>query len=121
MIRTFLICSIGRLFSRADTLIGALAMFKLMFTKFFDVSYLNRELLASLGLDLPNWILVFVGFILILYIDYLKEKKIDIRQEIASKNIIIRWMIYYILIMSILVFGLYGGAYDGSSFIYGRF
>ena len=121
MIRTFLICSIGRLFSRADTLIGALAMFKLMFTKFFDVSYLNRELLASLGLDLPNWILVFVVFILILYIDYLKEKKIDIRQEIASKNIIIRWVIYYILIMSILVFGLYGGAYDGSSFIYGRF
>ena len=121
MIRTFLICSIGRLFSRADTLIGALAMFKLMFTKFFDVSYLNRELLASLGLDLPNWILVFVGFILILYIDYLKEKKIDIRKEIASKNIIIRWVIYYILIMSILVFGLYGGAYDGSSFIYGRF
>lgn len=121
MIRTFIICSIGRLFSRADTLFVALSMFKLMFTKFFDVSYLNRELLANLGLNLPNWILLFVGFVLIMYLDYLKENKVDIRDSIANKHIVIRWMIYYILIISILVFGLYGGAYDASAFIYGAF
>ena len=121
MIRTFLICSIGRIFSRAADLPSAIGMYRSMFDRFFDVSYLNTEIFEALGLNVKNWILLLIMVLIVLYFDYLKEKGMDIRKQIGSKNIVIRWMLYYILIISILVFGLYGGNYDASSFIYGRF
>ena len=120
MIRTFLICSVGRIFSRAGNLSVALVMFKSLFIRLFDFK-IDQELLISLGLDYKNWILLIVMFAIVIFIDYLKEKQIDVRESIASKPIIFRWVIYYILIISILLFGLYGGGYDASTFIYGRF
>lgn len=121
MIRTFIICSIGRIFSRADNLSSALKMLRSMFDRFFDISYLNKDVFDALGLNVKNWILLLVMFIIVMFIDLLKEKGINIRENISEKNIFIRWMLYYMLIMSILIFGLYGGGYDGSFFIYGRF
>lgn len=121
MVRTFLICSMGRIFSRANDLCHAFNMYKSMTTKYFDLSYLNSELLSELGLNMKNWILLFITILIVLYFDYLKEKGINIRDEIGNKHIVIRWVLYYILILAILVFGLYGGAYDASAFIYGRF
>lgn len=121
IIRTFLICSIGRVISRSDDFIAALHIIRSVFRGFFDISYLNGELLAELGLNLKNWILLVIAILIVLYIDYLKEKGINVRESIAKKNIVIRWSLYLILVISILVFGLYGGEYDASSFIYGKF
>ena len=121
MVRTFLICSIGRLFSRANDLPSALAMFGSIFKGFFDFSFLNSEVFEALGLNYKNWILLIVMFAVVMYIDYLKEKGVNVREKISKQNIFFRWVLYYILIMSIMVFGLYGGSYDASSFIYGKF
>lgn len=121
MIRTFLICSVGRLFSRALSLGSAFTMFKLLFTKFFDLSYVNKELFDALGLNVKNWILLIIMFGIVMIVDYLKEEGINIRESISKKPIYVRWVLYYLLILSILVFGLYGGGYDASTFIYGRF
>jgi len=72
-------------------------------------------------LNYKNWILLIVMFAVVMYIDYLKEKGVNVREKISKQNIFFRWVLYYILIMSIMVFGLYGGSYDASSFIYGKF
>ena len=54
-----------------------------------------------------------------------KEKEIKSIQnqmnKIAEKKVVVRWAIYYILIFSILIFGIYGKGYNASSFIYGNF
>lgn len=120
MIRTFLICSTGRIFSRSNTLTAGLIMFKSLFTRLFDFR-IDEKLLSSLGLNYKNWILLVMMCLIVMVIDYLKEKEVDVRNEIASKPIVVRWVLYYILIISILLFGLYGGGYDASTFIYGRF
>ena len=119
--RTFIICSIGRIFSRSINLSAAFYTISSIFKKPFDFSYLNSELLSELGLDYKNWILLGIMIFIVLLIDYLKEKGIDIRKSIAQKNIAIRWALYIALIVAIMVFGLYGGEYDASSFIYGKF
>lgn len=51
-------------------------------------------------------------------ISVLKEKGINIRESIASKNIVIRWTLYYVLILVIIMFGYTGGV---QAFIYANF
>ena len=119
--RTFIIVSIGRIISRSNSLTDAIKMIKLIFYKTFDFSLFNIKTLVLLGLDKANWLLCLVAIIIILFIDYLKEKGIDIRKNIDNKNIVIRWCLYYLLIIAILVFGKYGPGYDAANFIYGNF
>ena len=48
----------------------------------------------------------------------LKEKGVSIRESIAKKNIVIRWGIWYALILLIIVFGYTGGV---QAFLYANF
>lgn len=121
ILRTFLICSIGRIISRSENVLSALQLIRSIFRGFFDISYITPELIAELGLNLKNWVLILIMIFIVMYIDYLKEKGIKIRESIDNKNIFIRWSLYFALVLSILVFGLYGGEYDASAFIYGKF
>ena len=52
------------------------------------------------------WMTVVI--VVIFIISLLKEKGIHIREKIATKNIAVRWSLYYALIISIIVFGTYG-------------
>lgn len=121
MIRTFMIVSIGRIFSRADNLSLSFIMLKSLFKNIFDLSDFNKTVFINLGLNMPEWILMIIMLLIVWYFDYLNYSGVKIRESIARKNIFIRWMLYYSLIIAILVFGLYGPGYDGSSFIYGQF
>ena len=121
ILRTFIIVSIGRLISRAATLDDAVKIFRLILHKTFDLSFFEVEHLSSLGINFREWILCFVVVIIILFVDYIKEKGIDIRSALANRNIVIRWAFYIALILALLIFGKYGPGYDASSFIYGNF
>ena len=121
MTRTFTIVTLLRFFCRAKTVHDAYRMIGLMFVRFFDLSYFNAETLTSLGINMREWILCLIVSIVILFADYLNEKGIVVRDAIAKKNIVIRWALYIILILAILVFGKYGPGYEASNFIYGSF
>ena len=49
--------------------------------------------------------------IIVFVISVLKEKKIDVREKIANYPIPLRWTIYYVLILIIIIFGAYGVGY----------
>lgn len=121
MIRTFILISLGRFFSRADSLKIALNMFRLMTIKWYDFSFVVDGSLLELGLDNANWIVLLFFIVVLFVVDYLHESGIQIREKIADQNIIFRWIIYYAAIISIMIFGIYGPGYDGTSFIYGKF
>ncbi|MBR2787796.1 MAG: MBOAT family protein [Erysipelotrichaceae bacterium] len=121
MFRTFVIVSIGRIISRSVTLKDGIEMLGSIFHKFFDLSFFSKEHLVSLGINGREWILCLIVIVIILFFDHLKEKGMDIRREIAGKNIVIRWTLYLLLLLSILIFGKYGPGYDAANFIYGKF
>ena len=107
IVRTTILVFIGELFFRANGLKAGFEMFGKMISNFTFNSIGNGKVL-SIGLDLQDFILIAVVVIIIFIIGILKEKDINIRESIASKKIVLRWAIYYTLIISIILFGTYG-------------
>jgi hypothetical protein len=47
--------------------------------------------------------------------------RFSIREKLAELDIISRWVVYFVAIFSILIFGVYGPEFDIKNFIYGAF
>lgn len=120
IIRTTILVFIGELFFRANGLRAGMEMFKEMITN-FSLELVKNGKLFKLGMDKADYIIVGITVILILVISILKEKKINIRESIEKKNIVIRWTLYYALIIMIVIFGAYGEAYLPVDPMYAQF
>lgn len=121
MIRTFILCSVGRFFSRAEGTFAAVFMMRMVLNSFFNVAFLVDGTLVELGLNTANWILLFIMIIAVFIVDLAHERGIRIRETIANQGIVFRWFVYYVALFIVLVFGMYGEAYDSASFIYQQF
>ena len=108
---------IGELFFRANGLRAGFAMMKRIFTNFT----LKPSEFMALQLDVHDYIILFVGVVVMFVVGLLKEKNINIREEISKKNIVVRWLIYYALILAIIIFGAYGTGYVPVDPIYADF
>lgn len=111
---------IGELFFRAPTLEVGFGMLKMMFTK-IHISTLWNGNLFKLGMDKKDFLIVFLALIVIFIVSILREKNINICESISKKNIGIRWLIYYALILAIIIFGAYGPGYIPVDPIYADF
>ena len=120
MIRTTLLCTIGRCFAHAATLSRALQMIKDMFSSFNPWVFFDGSL-YTLGLDRQNFTLMLLLIVLLLAVDILQERGVRIRETIARQNVVVRWAVYYAAIFVIIIFGIYGPGYDAASFIYQKF
>ena len=120
ILRTTLIVIIGRFFSRGNSLKDAFGMIKNMCTS-FNIKIFTDETLMNFGLDGKDWIVLIISIALMLYVDYLNEHGIKIRAKIAGSSLPVRWFVYYIAVLAVLIIGIYGVGYDASSFIYQNF
>ncbi len=117
MLRTFVIVVIGLTIFRADTLTKAFCYLKSIFVigKHQSITQMN------LGLTVPDILVLIVACIILFVVSFMQEKDIDIREKIKNENLLFRWFIYFFIIFSIIIFGIYGPGYDASSFIYASF
>lgn len=120
--RTFFLVMLGHIFFRAANVPDAIEMYKAIFTPFT----INGEWIASLGLSVENWIVFFLAFGLLVAVDVFKyrEKQEEaprlVLEAIAKKPAVISWLVFMLLFISVLIFGLYGLGYDSGAFIYAR-
>ncbi len=119
IIKTCLLVFIGELFFRANNLTSGLQMMKQIITNFTFKGF--NKTVITLGLDIKDFIIIGISLIFILIISILKEKKIEIRENLSKKHLVIRWLCYYALILSIIVFGAYGEGYVPVEPIYADF
>lgn len=110
IVRTTLFVFVGELFFRANGLRAGLAMFRKMITDFTLKSFKDGTYLA-VRLDKQDFLIVAVGVLLVFIISLMKEKGIQIREAVAAKPIVLRWALYYALILFVVVFGAYGIGY----------
>ena len=92
-------------------------MLKKIFTD-FSFSFAERR---TLGIDGADYLVLFLAIIAVFIISLLKEKKIDVIEEINNKKTPIKWAILYLLIFAIIIFGAYGSGYQPVDPIYADF
>lgn len=119
-LRTFFLVTMSRFVSRAKDVPDIVGLIKATFTNFNPWVFFDGSL-YKLGLDRPNFNLMLLSIAGLLIIDYMQEKGVRIRQSIAERNIVLRWCIYYIAVIVLVVLGMYGPGFDAASFIYERF
>lgn len=120
IIRTSCFVVIGEMFFRAETLSDGFGMVKKVVTDFtfptvreflgstFKISYGG---IASLG----------VALIFVFIISLLGEKGVNVRESLQKRNVVLRIILLYIMVMFILVFGAYGPDYIPVDPIYANF
>ena len=70
----------------------------------------------------PIGIFAIVAHIVILFaVDYQRKKGNDLPQSFQTLHVFLRWGIYLLLIVDILLFGIYGNEYNLAGFLYGGF
>ena len=119
-LRTYLLFAIGRTFTVAGGLAGCGLLWRQMFAEsrlwtLFDGS------LYTYGLDQKDFYVAAAGVILMLFVDFLHERGVAIRDRIGSQKLLIRWAFYYGALFSLLILGIYGPGFDAASFVYGAF
>lgn len=77
--------------------------------------------LAGMELGRFEWILLILGIVLIVGKDILNEKGICLRKWLKERSWPVRLLAYTALLSGIVIFGVYGGAYDTSGFLYTQF
>jgi len=126
ILRTFGLVCIGRTFGRALNLKDSLYMIYSIRTLFIPYGgkgfgILVDGSLLTLGLTENALFVLFIAILILLFVDIMNEKGVRVREVIERQNILFQWMILLGLIFSIIIFGVYGGDYSSSAFIYQQF
>ena len=117
VIFTFILVDFAWIFFRANSLKDAIYIIKNIFI--IDLNVFSDKSLHNLGLDEKDLYLSIL-LIIFLIIVQLYQKRMSIIDWILSKNIFLRWSIYFIAIYSIFTFGYYAQG-ESSQFIYFQF
>lgn len=117
MLRTSMIFTGGYLIS---TLVGLDGIRKYAGNIIKDLRITNclNGTLWSLGMNKLDYLIVFVGFILLVVVSVLQYKGKTVRKMIADLPGILRWVIYAVLIVVVLYYGVYGLQYGPKTFAY---
>ncbi|MDE6622586.1 MAG: MBOAT family protein [Lachnospiraceae bacterium] len=117
---TFCLVDFAWVFFRAESIGAAIAMIKSM-VHIGNISILGNGGLYDLGLSSKNFKILLLGIVVIIFADYMKYKGIKIREVILAQELWCRWLCYLAAFWFIFIFGVWGGSYDASSFIYFQF
>ena len=118
-ILTFFFVNLAWVFFRASSPQQALTIIKKSF-EFTPWIFTDNSLLAH-GLTRGDFNVAMIGIILLIVMDILNFRDIEIREKIVSQSIWYRWIIMIGAILAILIFGIWGAGYNASSFIYQQF
>ena len=117
---TFVLVDFAWVFFRADSIHSALSILKSMITVhnpwiLFDGSLYN------LGLSRANFGVMLFSIFILLAADYLKYKGIQVKAVLEKQELWFRWLFYVLAVDFVIIFGIWGNAYDAASFIYFQF
>lgn len=108
---TFVLTTAAWVFFKADTLSGALAVFRGM---------VSGPLWAYRSMSLDRWELLAaaVGLLVLFAVD-LSSLRFDLPGKWLSAPRGVRWVVLWGLLFACLIFGCWGAGYDAQSFLYG--
>ena len=118
--RTWIVVFVGELFFRAEGLRIGMQMFRSMFEG-FSFQQLQDGMWLKMGLDQADYLAISVGTAVVLIVGIIKETRGSGECCLSNLRLPIRWVLYYGLIFSVVVFGAYGIGYEPVDLIYAGF
>lgn len=119
VLRTFLLMSSLRILDCYRDVGVSFRMFGSMFTK-INIGELFNGSLLKLGLDVPDYIVLLIGVVLLTAFS-LVQRNGSVREKLFLKPAAVRYIIYVLLLFSIIILGAYGIGFDSNQFIYNQF
>jgi len=110
---TFILVNIGMLLFKSRTLSDAFAIFVSM-GKPANVAFFSL-------IEAPEFVVLVCALLLVLTVDILKEKNIQITKLIIEKPFIVRDLVIVVMVVAMVLFGVYGPGYAPADPIYGGF
>ncbi|MBR5826498.1 MAG: MBOAT family protein [Clostridia bacterium] len=118
--RTFILVSIGRIFSRATSLTASIEMLKNMFSEFNPWIFTDGTL-YTFGLQPRQMFMVFIVILTLVVVSIMQEKGMKIRETLDKQNMIFQWLVVIGAIVFVLIYGAYGTEFSAASFVYQQF
>jgi D-alanyl-lipoteichoic acid acyltransferase DltB (MBOAT superfamily) len=119
VVRTFLLMGSLRLFDCYRDVPLSFQMFFSMF-KDFSPSVLTGTEFLDLGLSAAQYVIVFVGAVLMFTVSMMGRKG-SVRERIAGLPYPVKYIIFVALFVAVILLGSYGVGYDSAQFIYNQF
>lgn len=120
MFRTTALVIVGMMLFRAVSVHEWGGMMTRVFTDFRASELINGTAL-TLGMDICDFAVIAAGAAVMLAVSVMQERGIAVRQYVAARPVAVRWVLYFALVLSVVIFGAYGVGYDAVDFIYGQF
>lgn len=117
---TFILVSFGWIFFRANTMSDAIGITKTIFTV-QNPWVLTDGSVFAMGLDTKQLLVIAAAAIVLFSVSSMHYLGKNMRGMILGTNIFIRWSIVFIMLFTVLIFGIYGPGYSESQFIYFQF
>lgn len=95
-------------------------MFGNMFSH-FRLQDLTKEAFLGLGLTGADYIVLFICLAVMVTVSLTQERKGSVRDLIYASPEICRYVVFLMMVLSVVIFGAYGIGYDQSQFIYNQF
>lgn len=119
MLRTFILVNIGNAFFRAPSVGAAFELFKCGFMIPKASDFLGGGVFG-LGLDWIECVIALVSLVILLVVSILEQKE-SIRDRIARKHIVFRFVFWYVVLFYVILLAQYGPGYSAAEFIYQGF
>ena len=117
---TFALVDFAWIFFRAESLGAAIEIIRSMM-HIGNIGILGNGALYELGISRWSFRILLFGIVVLLFSDFMKYRGIEIRKIILEQELWCRWLCYIAVLWFVLIFGIWGGTYDSSSFIYFQF
>ncbi len=116
---TFLLVNAAWVFFRADSLETAITVLAKSFE--FTPWVLMDGTLYTLGLNEKNMGLLIIGLALLIIIDIMEYRDIELTGKLINQGVWLRWLIAIAGVLIVLICGIWGPGYNAASFIYQQF
>ena len=116
----FFVVTILWIFFRAQTTGQAVHIIRLIFSSIRPWQFFDDSIL-SLGLDTKELNVAVIALLFMTLVDICKKKGRDLLSDLYRQNTWFTFLVFFVAIIILVIFGIYGAEYDASQFIYFQF
>lgn len=117
---TFHLVTLAWIFFRSESIGAAFAYLGSLFSTpnwgtLFDGS------LNTYGVTAAGWQVLVINLFAVMLLECRSDSQVAVLQGLTRQHLVIRWIVYWLLLFDVILFGVYGSGYSVAGFMYGGF